>query len=68
MASFRTKDNVTVSIDKAGNEFIGARCINPLKDSPMKIGNVLDVVNLTPLPEITGFVPYKIVKGEFIRL
>lgn len=68
MASFRATDKRTVTIDKANNEFIGTKCINPLKTDDLPIGSMFNREKLTPLPEITGFVPHKIVNGEFVRL
>lgn len=68
MSSFRTQNNTTVTIDKAGNEFIGAKCINPTRNVNAPIGSMLRYETLTPLPQVTGYVPHKIVNGEFVRV
>lgn len=73
MSSFRTQNNVTVTIDKARNHFVGAKCVNPLKDSGISIEVSLNNYckewgDCVALPHVTGHVPHKIVNGEFVRL
>lgn len=68
--TFRNNKNENITIDKAGNLFNGAKCINPLRDSEDQISrNFFHVIAMTPTPEITGFVEHRIdTNGVFQRL
>lgn len=72
MANFKTPNGDFHLIDTTGNHFINGKCVNPLTTdySGCKIGDTHPKESLrTPLPEVTGNVPYLIDhEGRFIRL